>query len=229
MMPIVASQFVGAGRVLWSGTDETYRWRSLYEDQYNRFWIKGIRYLFEGRLTAGSSRLRIDISGEKMELGEPLKISVTAKDETYRPLVTESFTVQIARGNEAPFSIELSQVPDLPGQYEHTFRPTKTGFFRIFPTEKELKAEASFQVVASAIEREGPVDLEELGAIAAAKVGELLDEPAKLLKAVEAVPSRTTIEKFRTPHAMWDSWLTIALILTLLAIEWWLRKLWNLL
>ena len=186
-------------------------------------------FRWRGTFAAGSSRLRIDISGEKMELGEPLKISVTAKDDTYRPLIAESLTIQIARGNEPPISIELSQVPDLPGQYEFTFRPTKTGFFRIFPTEKELKAEASFQVVASAIEREGPVDLEELGAIAAAKGGELLDAPSNLLKAVEAVPSRTTIEKFRTPHAMWDSWLTVALILTLLAIEWWLRKLWNLL
>ena len=50
-----------------------------------------------------------------------------------------------------------------------------------------------------------------------------------MLTALDAIPSRTTIEKFRTPHAMWDSWLTVAVILILLAAEWWLRKLWNLL
>jgi hypothetical protein len=228
-MPIFATQFVGAGRVLFSGTDETYRWRSLFEDQYNRFWVKGIRYLFEGRLTAGSSRLRIDISGEKLELGEPVKISVTAKDETYRVLVTESFTLRIARGNEPPTTLELSPAPNLPGQYEVTFRPTKTGFYRITPNDDKNKTEATFQVVAAAVEREGPVDNEELGAIAGAKGGQLLSEPAKLLTAIDAVKSRTTIEKFKTPHAMWDSWITIALILTLLALEWWLRKMWNLL
>ncbi|MEO6595812.1 MAG: hypothetical protein ABIP94_13760, partial [Planctomycetota bacterium] len=49
-MPMIAMQNVGAGRVMFTGTDETYRWRSIYEEAYNRFWVNGIRYLFEGRL-----------------------------------------------------------------------------------------------------------------------------------------------------------------------------------
>lgn len=229
VMPIIATQFVGAGRVLWSGTDETYRWRSLFEDQYNRFWVKGIRYLFEGRLTAGSSRLRIDLSGEKFELGERVVITASAKDDTYRPLTAESYSLQIARGDGTPETIQLKPVADVPGQFTVTIPPTQTGFFRVFPANKDLKVEASFQVVAAAIEKEGPVNLEELGAITGARGGKLLIEPAELLKAVDEVPSRTTIEKFKTPHALWDTWITVALILSLLAIEWWLRKMWNLL
>ena len=42
-MPLIALQNVGAGRVLFSATDETYRWRASSEDAYNRFWVNGVR------------------------------------------------------------------------------------------------------------------------------------------------------------------------------------------
>lgn len=228
-MPIFASHFIGAGRVMFSGTDETYRWRSLYENEYNRFWVKGIRYLYEGRLTAGSSRLRINLSGDKLELGEPVKISVEAKNETYQPLIAERYTVQLVRGSGAPENFELLPIEGQPGEYEASYRPSKTGFFRVVPTDKELKVDASFQVVAAAVEKEGPVDLSELGALAGVQGGKLLQSPSELLTAAAEIKSRQTIETFRTPHAMWDSWLTVAVILFILSIEWWLRKRWNLL
>ena len=91
------------------------------------------------------------------------------------------------------------------------------------------KRQAFAAKIAAAIEKEGPVDLEELGAIAGAEGGKLLSSPSELMQAVESIPSRTTTELFKTPHAMWDSWLTIAVILLLLSVEWWLRKMWNLL
>jgi hypothetical protein len=55
-MPMLAMQNVGAGRVVFSAFDESYRWRSLYEQAYNRFWINGIRYLFEGRAAGRQQR-----------------------------------------------------------------------------------------------------------------------------------------------------------------------------
>ncbi|MHC4514268.1 MAG: hypothetical protein ACYTKC_11120 [Planctomycetota bacterium] len=229
-MALISTQFVGAGRILCSATDETYRWRSLYEHEYNRFWVKGIRYLFEGRLKAGNSRLRINVSADKVELGEAVKITAEVKDDAYQPLIAETYEVQLDRSDQASETVELRAVDGLPGQFEYMHRPTRTGFYTVVPTTKQqVPVEASFQVVAAAVEREGPVDLAELQAIAGTRGGELVKLPNELLAAVDSVPSRTTIETFRTPHAVWDSWVTIAVILTLLTIEWWLRKRWNLL
>ncbi len=36
-------------------------------------------------------------------------------------------------------------------------------------------------------------------------------------------------DTFRTPHAIWDTWATVVLLLTVLALEWYLRKRFNLL
>ncbi|MHC4899761.1 MAG: hypothetical protein ACYTGW_21925, partial [Planctomycetota bacterium] len=152
------------------------------------------------------------------------------KDDAYQPLIAETYEVQLDRSDQASETVELRAVDGLPGQFEYMHRPTRTGFYTVVPTTKQqVPVEASFQVVAAAVEREGPVDLAELQAIAGTRGGELVKLPNELLAAVDSVPSRTTIETFRTPHAVWDSWVTIAVILTLLTIEWWLRKRWNLL
>ncbi|MGA1522670.1 MAG: hypothetical protein ACO4CZ_01750, partial [Planctomycetota bacterium] len=83
--------------------------------------------------------------------------------------------------------------------------------------------------VPAALEKEGPIDLSELSAIAAAPGGVLIRDPAGFLAAVEAIPSATRIETFTTARTLWDGWVTIVLITALLAAEWWLRKRVNLL
>ena len=229
-MPVVAVQFMGAGRVLYSGMDETYRWRSIFEEAYNGFWVKGIRYLFEGRLNAGDSQFRILLSDERLELGDSLKVEVEAKDEAYRPLLRDSLDLLLEREGRAAETIALAPVEQAPGRYEAVVRPTETGFFRLrSPSRTTRGTEVDFQVVLAAVEKEGPVDLGELGALAGGPGGELMTNPTDLLAAVDRIQSRTATDVFRTPHAIWDGLATILVIIVLLAAEWWLRKRFNLL
>ena len=73
------------------------------------------------------------------------------------------------------------------------------------------------------------MDRAELAAIAGATGGELFDTPAQLLAALDRIPSRSVTDTFRTPHAIWDGWPTITIVLLLLSVEWLLRKRFNLL
>lgn len=229
-MPLVAMQFVGAGRVMFSGTDETYRWRSTFENYYNQFWVKGIRWLFEGRLNAGNSRLRIRVSEDKLELGESLTVAVDARDDSYGPLIREHMEMRLTRKGAPAETVQLDHVDGVPGSYQTTVRPTATGFYTLAPvTDVGRDVEASFQVVPAAVEREGPVDLAELKAIASAEGGELVSLPRDLLAAVDRIPSMKATDTFRTPHAIWDTWATVVLLVTVLALEWYLRKRFNLL
>jgi hypothetical protein len=229
-MPMVVSQFVGSGRVLFAASDESYRWRSIYEDAYNKFWVNGVRFLHEGRLNAGNARLRLLASDEKIELSQTIKITAEAKNEVFQPLVVEAVDLQLEKDGHALETIKLGPVEDAPGNYEYQFRPTATGFYRVRAVQKEgREVEIGFQVVPSRVEREGPMDRAELAAIAAATGGELCNTPAELLAAVDKVQSRSATDTFRTPHAVWDSWGTVAFMLTALALEWWLRKRFNLL
>lgn len=229
-MPLLAAQFVGAGRVMFLATDETYRWRSVAEFAYDRFWVKGIRFLFEGRLNAGNSRLRIRVGENKLELGDATKVTVDAKDEAFKPLPDATLELQLLLDGGAGETIALRQVEGAPGQFEAQIRPRATGFYRLRPVRSfGRESEATLQVVQAETEREGPVDLAELTAIASAPGGALLSTPRELLDAVRRIPSLTATDVFKTPHAIWDSWLTVVLLLGVLAAEWLLRKRSNLL
>ncbi len=229
-MPMLALQNVGAGRVLFSGTDETYRWRSLFEDAYDRFWVNGVRYLFEGRLQAGNSRLRILASDDKIDLGDAIELVAEVKDEALQPWIADSFAVVLERDGEPDETLALAPVEASPGTYSLRYRPTRLGAYRVRAAEKIGKpVEISFQVVAARVESEGPMDRAELAAIAGADGGELFATPQELLAALDRIPSRSATDTFRTPHAVWDGWPTIFFVLVLLSIEWLLRKRFNLL
>ena len=229
-MPLIAMQHVGAGRVLFSGSDETYRWRSIFEEAYNWYWVQGIRYLFEGRIHAGNSRMRLLISDEKMELGDALTVSAECRDEVLQPLIVDEIELLLERSGDAPETVQLLPVEESPGTYSAQVRPNQTGNYRVYSMPAEGKTvEMQFQVVPAQIESEGPVDRAELSAIAAADGGQLLDTPEELLAAVDDIPSRSAIDTFRTPHSIWDDWLTVALLLGALSLEWILRKRFNLL
>jgi hypothetical protein len=229
-MPMLVMQNVGNGRVLWSGTDETYRWRSIYEAAYNRFWVNGIRWLFEGRLQAGNARLRLSVSDEKVELGQAIEIAAEVRDEAMQPASLDAFTVLVEREGETPQTLQLPPVEGAPGRYALRYRPPQLGSYRVRPAERVGRdVDASFQVAAAQLERHGPMDRAELAAIAAAPGGELFDTPQQLLAALDRIPSRTAIDTWRTPHAIWDGWPTIVFVTGVLALEWLLRKRFNLL
>lgn len=229
-MPVFALQNVGAGRVVWSGFDETYRWRAIQEQAYNRFWVGGVRFLFEGRAQAGNARLRLFVSDDKVDLGDAVELAAEAKDEALQPLVADAFAVVVERDGEAPETLQLPPAEAAPGRYALRFRPQRLGAYRVRAADKQGRAvEVGFQVAAAQFEREGPMDRAELAAIAAAPGGELCDTPQQLLAALARIPSRAATDTWRTPHALWDGWPTIAFVLAVLSLEWILRKRSNLL
>ncbi len=225
-MTLIAGQTVGTGRVLYSGTDETYRWRGIHRPAYERFWVKGIRWLFEGRLRAGGARTRIHLSAERVELGETVRIEVDARDEKLEPLLEPGVMLKVVREGGLEESLSCAPVQGVPGRYEATLRATSLGFHRI---EGAFGASAVLQVARAAVESEGPVDLTTLNGIAGTEGGRLLASPGDLLEAVRAIPSFSTTDVFRTPYPIWDTWATVAVLTLLLAAEWWLRKRFNLL
>ena len=56
---VIAAQPYGLGKVLWVGTDGTWRWRHRVGDAYHhRFWGQVVRWAASGKLTAGNAFVR---------------------------------------------------------------------------------------------------------------------------------------------------------------------------
>src|SRR4029077_13626323 len=81
--PLLVQQFVGAGRSMFFGLDETWRWRFREDElRFNQFWIQTVRYLARSRLG------RIDLRVERQtpyRRGEPIKVSVRFPDDVPPP------------------------------------------------------------------------------------------------------------------------------------------------
>ena len=147
-----------------------------------------------------------------------------------QPLITDSIELLLERSSSSQEMLKLTPVEESPGTYSTQFRPSQTGNYRLQSMQTEGKrVEMPFQVVPAQIESEGPVDRAELTAIAGASGGRLFDTAGELLAALDEIPSRSATDTFRTPHSIWDGWVTIALLLSALALEWLLRKRFNLL
>ena len=72
-IPLAVQQFVGAGRSMFFGFDETWRW-GFREDQqrFNQFWVQTVRYLARSRL--GRIELRLDRQ-TPYRRAEPIKLT----------------------------------------------------------------------------------------------------------------------------------------------------------
>src|SRR5207302_1058495 len=76
--PLIVQQFVGTGRSMFFGIDETWRWRrGDDESKFENFWVQTLRYLSRGRST------RTDLKLDRQtpyRVGEKIKVMVSFPD-----------------------------------------------------------------------------------------------------------------------------------------------------
>lgn len=150
-LPLVVQQFVGAGRSLFFGFDESWRWR-FREDEvhFNNFWIQTVRYLARARPTR--TDLRLDRQ-TPYRLGEPIKITVRFPDSTPIPGITDTKTprgeVKVVVEYRAPSkqdtqpeaevqTIQLAKLEGSWGTFEHVLGRTREGKYRFRLTAPDV-------------------------------------------------------------------------------------------
>lgn len=228
--PILAVQYVGAGRILYSGTDETYTWRAVAEQAYDSFWVKGLRYLYEGKLAGGSSRFRLAVSGQQVTLGDEIEIYLRALNERFEPLVASATQVKVFAPGGRQEIVELKPTPQVPGRYVASYRPNMLGTWKVQVEGLDGGGgePIEFEVMRSQLESQGPANLAGLTRLAEAAGGRIVRPDELMARALE-IPSRSKTEPFLKHFPLWDSWFSMILVLGFLTIEWILRKVFDLL
>jgi hypothetical protein len=140
--PLVVQQFVGAGRSLFFGFHETWRW-GFREDQlrFNQFWIQAVRYLARSRL--GRVELRLDRQ-TPYRRGEPIKMVVRFPDDAPPPPEGTRVRVAVDRraGSQGGYSghrtVELAAVKGSRATYEALLTETPEGEYRFWLSEPSV-------------------------------------------------------------------------------------------
>jgi hypothetical protein len=246
-LPLVVQQFVGSGRSMFFGFDETWRWR-LKEDEprYIHFWVQTIRYLSRGRSTR--TDLRLDRQ-TPYRLGEPIKVTVRFPDNLPGgapgvkpgPPTEVRVTVEYRAGDnkDGPKepevqTLQLAKVEESWGTYEGALNRTREGKYRFRlispdvsatqPDGEKPSAEAQVELPPGELDRlrMNEQELRQAGEATQGGFYNLVSAE----QALEDVPPgvRVSLSAPTPPLLLWNQWFVFALVMFLLTSEWILRK-----
>jgi hypothetical protein len=232
--PLVVQHFVGSGRCMFFGFDETWRWR-FREDElhFNQFWIQTIKYL--ARSSLGGIRLRLNRS-TAYRRGEPIQVTVRFPDDAPAPGPEMAVKVVVERrplrGGDAETEVETLQLAKVEGS-RATFESIKTrtpdGDYRFWlssPTVTGPKPRAECKVLPPPGEMEklrmNQAEMERAAEQSKGRFYTLADAG----NLIEDLPAGARIA-LNTPGPPWLLWNHVgmfALVVGLFAGEWILRK-----
>ncbi|MBI4835349.1 MAG: hypothetical protein HY811_11115 [Planctomycetes bacterium] len=229
--PIFVTQWYGSGRVFFSATDETWRWRSFIGDKYfYSFWGEVIRDLRGGRLM-GSKRYNIKVDKASYALGDKIIISARIYNEDFKPLEEPTFNAHLELSTGLKQDIELKLAPNSRGTYEGTIKATDTGNHWIWAGpagigEEKERSYTSFLVTLPMREFEkSAINTFVLEQIAQKTNGAFvqlydIENLPKLIK-----PTGKIVLTEAKEDDLWDSPLFFLLFIFAITAEWVIRKL----
>jgi hypothetical protein len=240
----------GFGRVLYVGLDSTWRWRYRTGDTYHhRFWGQAIRWAASDKpLVTGNDFVRFGTRDAVYRHGQEIDLVVRLAEEA-GPLAPDAVAAaRVLRLKEGPNGGEESvalvplsrreaqarvldgKLRDLPaGQYAVELVIPDLGDKLNGPPGPDGqpgKLRATFTVT--------PPDSDEMVELAtnyplleelAAKSGGRVFAPDDTAGLVELLTKRVVTREERAENRLWQWWVTLVLVLSLLTVEWVGRKL----
>ncbi len=221
-------QFAGAGKAMFHAFDDTWRWRFRTGDRYfGRFWVQAIRFLARSKLV-GQRQAEIQTDRRRYESGQPIRLRVRFPNPGLAP-AAGSVTVQVEGKNLTPRKVPLTQVTGTRNVFEGALPQAPEGEYEVRllppPILDGPIPTATFRVEAPASEFERvQMNEPELIRVAAATGGKFYTpQTAASLFQDLPKPSKVPLDT-DPPLPLWNTWPVLALFLTLLTLEWILRK-----
>ena len=226
---LMAEAPVGNGRVVWIGTDETFRWRRNVGDaMFWRFWGQALRSAAR-RDDHPSDANWLVVTPDRCEPDSPVLVELNLVDESKKPV--EAVVQKVALtppGAAEAVAIELRPA-GRPGLYAGSFTPDSAGRHgvRHGPAAAGLSAGLSAECVVSepsreraqaGVDREALRSLADLSGGAVIEVADFSTIPYKLTKT--AVEARTSLE-----DEIWDTWPVLLLLVGLYCLDVGIRRL----
>lgn len=229
---LIASQFYGAGRVLYLGSAEMWRLRALDEAFYDRFWIKLLREVGQGRLLRGTNRGILLLEKTQYSLGSTVPLRVRLLDPQFKDYEADQVPLELfdPAGKPRTPPLVLQGDKTRPGQFTGSFIAGVPGTYKLELTipDSEEKLSGSVSVRLPNLEFEHPEQNEPLlRRLARTETGGVyltVDNVEKELPAL--LPDRSQIRiQYDQPKTLWDRQWVMYLLVGLLGVEWLTRKL----
>ncbi|MEM6553611.1 MAG: hypothetical protein AAF750_15955 [Planctomycetota bacterium] len=243
--PLMVRMRYGSGEVVYSATDDTWRYRlELGEHYFEQLWIQVVRMLARQRIATGGvggagASARLEVLPERLSPGQTGVVRLTVDDGALAGRLPRVVRAVVRRegvdgeGSEVLETVELRRVPEgaTPGArptLEAVWRPGLVGSVRLTVEGSGVTgldgASGTAVVMDRDDERRRPeADPGRLVRLAEGTGGAVvaLEELAAL---EELVPKLSKSVAVRVEESIWDSWLGLMVFLGLITLEWVGRK-----
>jgi hypothetical protein len=228
--PLVAWQRYGTGKCMLIGTDRLWLLRFKTGDKYHwRVWSQCIQFLTLSRLMGEHKRIRLETDRATYPIGGQALLYAHVLDDRFEPVRQSGFDVTVTAldglGGQAQ-RVTLRPDVENPGMYEGYFSPPRPGRYRMEANsgDRAISNTTEFQVADIKPEMANTdMQLEGLQRIADLSGGKCLRimDLQKLPSLLNRTPDTTTVH---TEVPLWDNGLIAVLLVSLMGLEWIVRR-----
>lgn len=230
---LAAAGLYPRGRTFFLGVDQMWRLRNPYgEKYYDAFWRNVVRWLAQGRLRRQDDRVDLRLDKVVVDTGEQLRVTLQMQDAEFQPRSGQEATVFLRRADGQAQRRTLPAVSGELGTWQGTWVLDEPGAFSVLvcqddnPSGEVLAREDVLVRIPDLELRQSTQDPKTLQAVAETSKGGqycFLGDVGQLAALfAERRPVKDEVD--RSTREAWDTIWTLLGILSILAIEWLLRK-----
>jgi hypothetical protein len=229
--PAVVLRQFGAGKVLYFGFDESWRWRYEVAGQYqDPFWNQVVNWIMEPPFAVRDQQVALDVDKVTYQPGERAEIRARFRDEAGKPVTPPNAKAWLYRDGQRVASVELTADEGGSGVFRGKTGALGEGAYEIGAsagglTHEESQARLAFYAQArdagEMIEQNCNEEL--LRQIATQSGGEYFREEdvGRLVDRLAPFSHGRVVE---SDTVLWQSWWWFVPLVLMLAAEWILRK-----
>jgi len=229
-LPLLAVHRAGAGKVMFCGVEETWRWRRVVGDKYHyRFWAQAVRWMVKRPLIEGDPRARLSLDRTECYAGETVEVEAYCLGPDGYPLEGAEVRLKVTTEDDGARQLAMEASPGGWGIYRATFTPDRPGKFEIRPVvsaygDEPLASSASLEVSRPDLEKSFLAqDRNTLVSIAEAGGGRYfrINEVGRLATELTAGLEK---QYLRSEYSPFRHWIYYSALVIVLAAAWLIRK-----
>ena len=150
--PALVFHRFGAGKVLYSAFDESWRWRYEVADFYHqRFWNQIANFIMEPPYAVHDRFVSIDTGGFTYQKNQSAQIRVRLRDEHGQPVIEARAEAVLYRDDEIVATVPLESDDNASGVFRGTTEPLDSGIYNVGVralgfADEQLSVRAAFAV-----------------------------------------------------------------------------------
>jgi uncharacterized membrane protein len=236
-LPLLVTENFGHGRTAIMATGGSWRWQMsspLGDTAHDLLWQQLLRWLVSdtpGHVTAAvSSQVLLDNGG--------ITLNAEVRDQQYNPVRDAKVEGHILGPSGVGALVEMTPVPDNPGQFQASWSAPKPGAYlteitaqRTDPGTRKVQELGrdvlTFQRVDGIAESFHTEQNRELLEHLALQTGGRYWKPSELGKLASSIPYSEAGVTMRETMGLWDLPLVFLVLVLLRFSEWWLRRKWG--